>query len=503
MPKAATVEVMTPHFGKLPTETIVHQTWEKLMSEKTGCDITFKFNYVPYAEYSEKQNIALASGDFPDMISVMDKKLTDPYEDQDIFVELSQYKDLTPNYLKYVDSIEYGRSKVENSDGEYYGFLNVENPRLTQGIGIYTTTAYRYDIFQKENIEIPKTTEEFYQAATKLKTAYPDKFPVSRGKGNAWASFETLTFKTADEIFWDGSEYKYGPTTENYKDMLTYLNKLYSEKLLDPESLTEDSDAHTKKALNGTNFMQMGEWFTTSHDWNLNKESNVQWVNALSPSDEKYGKAWQSVSNVNESNLGAGLLTINSDSENIDLIVKICDLQYTDDVIELVTWGIEGESFTRTADGTPTFVDEIKNADNPWAAGDKWGMRASAGTRPGLQLAIDTRAFIDFAPNDPCYLDGKLVEMPWEKAFPNEKWRESELISPNVFAPPLSFTTEEAQSNSTVMTAVQTMVDEYKIKFIKGDEPLANWDKYVKSVTDMGYQAVVDLYNTKAAALEK
>lgn len=108
---------------------------------------------------------------------------------------------------------------------------------------------------------------------------------------------------------------------------------------------------------------------------------------------------------------------------------------------------------------------------------------------------------LDFAPNDACYIDGEVVETPWETAWPDLSWPDSELIDPNVFAPPITFTSEESQNNSTIMTAVQTMVDEYKLDFITGDRPLSEWDSYVSAVEGMGYQQVVDLYNEKAAAI--
>ena len=51
------------------------------------------------------------------------------------------------------------------------------------------------------------------------------------------------------------------------------------------------------------------------------------------------------------------------------------------------------------------------------------------------------------------------------------------------------------------MSAIQTYVDETKIKFIQGDEPLENWDIFVQTITDMGYQEVLDRYNAKAAEI--
>ena len=496
IPESATIGVMMPHFGTLRNTSTVGQAWEEKMCEELGCDITFEWNYIPYGEYDEKVNIALTADDFPDMMRVMDKNAIIPYQDQEIFLELSGYQDQMTNYMEKVSQVAYGESKVFDEDGNMFGFLQVALPRLEEGIGTSTASLYRYDVFEENGLKIPETTDEFYEAAKKLKELYPDKYPVSR----RWTVGETGIFHTSDGIFWNGEAYEYGPVTENYKDMLTWLNKLYAEELLDPECFTEDSDTRTTKRLNGSTFMVLDD-SAGARSLNANEEFDGQWVNALYPSDPKYGTAWQGVQNFNEVSIGGEIVIINSDAENVDLLVKLCDLQYRDDIIELTTWGIENDSFVRDEDGKPTFVDEIKNAENPWAEGEKWGMRASSSSRPGLQLCDDTRAYTDFAPNDPCYVDGEVVETPWEKAFPNYSWPDSEMIPPTLFAPPITFTSDEAQSNSTIMTAVQTMVDEYKLKFIKGEESLDNWDSYVQAVEGMGFQQVVDLYNEKAAEL--
>lgn len=493
IPESATIGIMIPHFGVLPNETPVGQAWEERMSEELGCDITFEWQYIPYAEYTEKANIALAAADFPDLFRVMDSAILIPYYDQEIFVELSGYTDLMPNFMSFVETIRYGEQQLFNADGHFYGFENVEIPRLEEGLGIYNPAHYRYDIFEQEGIAIPETTDDFYEAAKQLKEAYPSVYPVSG------VSAENI-FHTNAGIYWDGEQYQYGPVTDNYRKMLEWLNMLYSEELLDPECFTQDSDMEETKALTGKTFMNMGRW-PTAYNWNINEESDAYWVQALQPTNPEIGTAWQGVVNVNEPTFTNEMMVISSEAENLELLIKLCDLQYREDIIELVTWGIEDESFVRDENGDPTFIDEIKNADDPWSAGDKYGMRASAGSRPGLQLAIDTKAFVDFAPNDACYIDGEVVETPWETAWPDLSWPDSELIDPNVFAPPITFTSEESQNNSTIMTAVQTMVDEYKLDFITGDRPLSEWDSYVSAVEGMGYQQVVDLYNEKAAAI--
>ena len=214
---AITITVMMPHFGGIPTEKPVHQAWEKLMCEKLGVNINFEFSFVPWGEYSEKVNIALAANEFPDMMYLHSYTAATPYEDEDMFVDLSEYKDLIPNYLAYIDTVTNGMSKVSNEEGHMYGFYNGEKPRLTQGLGIYSCMAYRWDTFQENGIAIPETTDELLEAARKLKELYPDKYPV------AYTDVWTYIYHTSSDIFWNGEAYEYGPISENYREGLSQV----------------------------------------------------------------------------------------------------------------------------------------------------------------------------------------------------------------------------------------------------------------------------------------
>ena len=493
--ESAQISVMMPHFGGIPPERPVHQAWETQMSEATGKQLTFDWNFIPYGEYAEKERLAMLAGDFSDLMYVLDYVNTIPYHDQDIFVELSEYAELTPNYLAFVASVQNGMEKITNSDGLYYGFRNAEIPRLTQGLGLYYVASYRYDIFEANGIKIPETTDEFYAAAEALKKLYPESFPVIYG------DFSNV-FKTNGDIFWNGTAYEYGPVSQNYKDMLIYDAKLHADGLMDPESMFDDADTLTRKALNGSVFMQMNAWFTSSFTLTSNTESDAVWVNAIFPADANYGTPWQGVMNVNSPNLGGHTLVVNAESSNRELLIQLGDLQYTAETIELVTWGIENTTFVRGENGKPTFVDAIKNSENSWTAGDEYGMRASASYRPGLQLALDSAAFLDFASIDPSYINGEYVELKWEAAFPDENWPNSDWISPNLFALPITFTTDESQDNAVIMTPIKTLVEEWRAKFIRGEASLeTEWDSYVSQIEGLGLQTVLDMYNAKAAEL--
>jgi putative aldouronate transport system substrate-binding protein len=498
---ALDITAMLSHAGGIPEGTPVQNAWLALMEKNLNRKLNFTWNYIPQGEYSDKIKMVLASGDLKDLTGLDSYSVYNDYTDTGLAVELSGYMDKCPNYIKFLEDTPNGKIKAFDADGKAYGFRSGELPRLTQGIAIYRPSVYRYDIFEKEGIAIPTTLDELYAAAKQLKTLYPNSYPISTGA--TWAGFMTLYFAnhTTNDIYWDGKAYRLGAVSDAYKEALQFANKLYTEKLLDPEFTTDTDDTTKAKALNGTNFIQMAQWYTYAAEYTNNKEADVKWVNAVFPNNPKYGQAWQSMNNVNTNTIGDSMIVINSKAKDIDTLVQLIDLQYQQDAIDLISWGIKDETYTEDASGKKVFVDEITKAENPWVVGDKWGMRASSKYRPGLQLLTDTKAFIALSSNDYCYVNGAVVEEPWETAFPNEPYPTSPMVPPFILAPDISFTDDENQMISTTITSIYTYISEMAVKFVSGEESFDKWDAYLAQLKTLGdYEAVLRLYNEKAQA---
>ncbi|MEF7441206.1 extracellular solute-binding protein [Paenibacillus lautus] len=493
--------VTLPANGVDNPNSLVGKEWHKRMEAYMGKKVEIEYNYIPSSEYDEKVKLMIASDDLTDFFVTPLFYDTTEMAEQGQLLELGQYKDLMPNYMNYIGRVKNGMKRVTDADGNMFTFKETSTPRFPEdrGMLIQNTSAYRYDVFEANNIKIPETLDEFYGAAKKLKELYPDKYPVA----TKWNSLRSLFSANhiRDEIFWDGEKYVYGVLDEGYKDALQFANKLYAEKLLDPEYTIDTDDTLKRKALNGDNLMWLTQWFTTPAEYTRTADDGKIFAVSLYPDNPKYGKAWQEVVNGNTPDLGWGVYGVSSKVENPEELIKFIDYQYSDEMIQLITWGIEGTTYTIGEDGVPTFVDSLKTAKDPWLEGDKYGMRASRNHNPGLQMVSDARAFVDFAATDYTVFNGKYEEVPIEKAefLTSLPMPENDYVPSWLSEPSIQLTGSESQRVSEIMNPIKTFVTEEQAKFVAGKNSFDNWQAFIDKVKKMGnIDEALKIYNDAA-----
>ncbi|MGG3505318.1 extracellular solute-binding protein [Paenibacillus lautus] len=493
--------VTLPANGVDNPNSLVGKEWHKRMEAYMGKKVEIKYNYIPSSEYDEKVKLMIASDDLTDFFVTPLFYDTTEMAEQGQLLELGQYQDLMPNYMNYISKVKNGMKRVTDADGNMFTFKETSTPRFPEdrGMLIQNTSAYRYDVFEAKNIKIPETLDEFYGAAKKLKELYPDKYPVA----TKWNSLRSLFSANhiRDEIFWDGEKYVYGILDEGYKDALQFANKLYAEKLLDPEYTIDTDDTLKRKALNGDNLMWLTQWFTTPAEYTRTADDGKIFAVSLYPDNPKYGKAWQEVVNGNTPDLGWGVYGVSSKVKNPEELIKFIDYQYSDEMIQLITWGIEGTTYTIGEDGVPTFVDSLKTAKDPWLEGDKYGMRASRNHNPGLQMVSDARAFVDFAATDYTVFNGKYEEVPIEKAefLTSLPMPENDYVPSWLSEPSIQLTGSESQRVSEIMNPIKTFVTEEQAKFVAGKNSFDNWQAFIDKVKKMGnIDEALKIYNDAA-----
>ncbi|RXZ80449.1 extracellular solute-binding protein [Paenibacillaceae bacterium] len=483
------------------TNSIVYKEWIKLMEEKMGKKIEIDWNYIPASDYDSKVKLEIASNNLTDFFAAPLFYDTAEMAEQGQILDFSQYKDSMPNYMNFLGQVKDGLERTTNADGSMYYFKETSTPRFPsdKGMLIQNASAYRYDLFEKHNIKMPETFDELYEAAKELKELYPNKYPIN----TRWKSLRSIfnANHVQNEIYWDGGKFVHGIFEPGYRDALEFAYKLYAGGLLDPEYLVDTDDLIKQKALNGDNFIWLTQWFTDPANYTRTANDGKIFAVSLYPANPKYGTAWQNAVNANTPDLGWGAYCISSTAKNPEELIKFIDLQYDPEVMRLLTWGIEGTTYELNSEGNPTFVDEFKNADDPWVVGDKYGIRASKSYRPGLQVSNDASAFVDFAAIDFTYFDGKYEEVAIEKNefLRNLPMPQNEYVPAWYDAPTVQFTQDESQQIAEIMTPIKTYIEEQEARFVSGKESFDNWDSFINKVKGMGdVEKVLKIHNDAA-----
>ncbi|WP_136604221.1 extracellular solute-binding protein [Paenibacillus dokdonensis] len=497
--KPLKISVMAGSFGATPKGTLIQEEWQKRMESYIGRKLDIDWTYVPWGEYGDKFKLTLASGDLPDIMTNFGGELAIQYGRQGIVLDIAKYMNDMPNYKKYVDNTPYAKTKLYTPEGNMYyfgdGWWNEEGNE-----GTAYGSIYRFDLFKKHNIKIPETLDEFYDAAKKLKGVYPDSYPVNTY--SSWpAVHEGLLYSnhTSLGLYWNGEKYVYGPVEDAFKETLMFLNKLYKEKLLDPEFATQSDDQVKQKMATGKSFMMPLTWYGNADELNKMSNEGAEWGGALLPNNPKYGKAWKGWSaepgKLLSNNNG---VLISAKAKEPELLVKMIDYQYSDEMVNLLNWGIEGVTY-EVKDGKKQFLPEITNDPIPAKKLEPFGVSSSGSNRSGFVFTPQDFAS-DIAKYKPMpfYADGQY--MTGKSKELTNKYGGKESIAPNDRAPNVTLNKEQEATKSEIMTPIETYVSESVIKFVTGATSFDQWDKYLADINKMGdYTLVLKMMNDAVA----
>lgn len=230
----------------------------KDLEERTGIKINFE--QVSPTAWAERKNLALASQDMPDIIiggiGGMSDSEVNKYSSQGIIVELNDYIDkYAPNFKKLLGEKPDLDAVIRNPEGKIYG-LPFYQELISEEIPDNLFINKKW--LDALNLEVPTTTEEYYEVLKAFKTQDPngngvaDEIPLSyranqrlTGELSLFGSFGVLD-NDAHLMIEDG-KVLFSPAQEGYKEGIEYMNRLYTEGLIDPEVFTQDQSQYIGK----------------------------------------------------------------------------------------------------------------------------------------------------------------------------------------------------------------------------------------------------------------
>ena len=372
------------------TDTLVF----KELSRRTGLNI--QVTEAPKSTSKDKIKVLIASKDqMPDMAVIPDSTLLNDVGMQGGFANVLDYVDKLPNFKKiFIDEAEkYNTQRIMKSqlasNGALYFFPSYDVQRdVNHGL------LYRKDIFDKHNIKMWNSPEEFYEVLKQLKSLYPSSTPLVTKTGSTFfnqlaQSWGVIGWPNVSYNF-DNGKWAYSTLQPQFKDFTMYVKKLYDEGLLDPEFVTCTQAAWTQKMT------QKDKAFCT-FDWIGRLDQFVnQSKDTVEGYDLRYGNPVGPTQKVITLSRSWSYLVGVKAGEKEELLLKLCDYLLSEGGSELVNLGVEGVSYELSEDGTKAIYklaeDETMDENTMEA---KWGISSfilnRRGDRRGWEFQLTER----------------------------------------------------------------------------------------------------------------
>ena len=472
----------------------------KAISEKTGINLEWIH---PAGTGTEQFNVMIASGDYPDIIFWNYDTSISKYIDDKVGIKLNDYLDkYAPNFNKILEQNPTIKKQITLDDGTIPKFpqIDLNEKRLN-----YRGFQMRQDWLDKVNMKAPVTMDDWYKVLKAFKEAdlngngksdeIPYAFEGVAPNGNTISGLEPFAgawgLRTTFYKNPKTGKITYGYLEPGMKDFLTTMNKWYTEGLIDPEYITVDRKTIDKKVLNNT----VGSYWGTATYMNgyhqlMNSKDPKFSITAIQFPTGVAGKAYHTVDQAIRLVSGFGGMVTSTSKHPVEA-VRFCDYLYSEAGLNYQNWGIEGKSYT-VENGKKKLTDEIlKNPDGklPGQAMIKYANNSN-----GFMKVMDYDLTQALDVNLPDY-----VKKPADEA--KVAWSKADM---SLLMPTLNLTGEENAKYTTIMSEVNTLVNEKISKFIMGVEPISNYDDFVKGLKKMGIedalkiqQAAYDRYANK------
>lgn len=233
-------------------------SFTKRITDETG--INLNFTATSDADFNEKLNLLLGSGDYPDLIFVRENKINlndmTYYASQGTFIPLDEYDPLSyPNIAKAFQAYPALNEKLRGPDGKLYGLPQVNDCLHCISSG---GRGWYYMPFIRDNkLKRPETLDEFTGYLRYVRDNdvngngdKNDEIPLAFSKNDLKAMVAAIAkaympFIMTDDYF--GLSLDNKKVVEQYRDpqfkeALQYMNSLYREKLIAPNSFSMNKD---------------------------------------------------------------------------------------------------------------------------------------------------------------------------------------------------------------------------------------------------------------------
>lgn len=479
---------LMPHYQTFMTsmnETAAYQVLEK----KTNIHI--EWQHPSSANPGEAFNLLIVSQDYPDFIDGFTsfyKYGLDKAVEDDVIIPLNDIiKNYIPNYDRLID--EKGvRNDVTTDSGLMGQLYCIYNKPNDAAFGFMV----RKDWLDDLGLDAPVTYDDWYDMLVKFRDIKGAKSPMLlNAQYNCDSPYNNYKagYQTSYTFFNKDGTVMYGPIMQEYKEWLRMMAKWYSEGLIDREFVTRDNTVFfildQAQMFNGDTGVWLGAPrgnYTGNTAYTTGLTSDPKWYctsirnPVLKQGDPMHFRATSAA-------IGDGSV-ITTDCHDPVTLAKWFNYCFSEQGSIDICYGIEGESFIYNENGEPEL--QSKWFEETYGNPDFSVTRHLVGP-----LGYTAMYFVTL----------KNADIPLRPDYQVEA-TETIMKDSNDWAMPLymSPTIEETNEVTTIMSDIETYVQERTTKIIMGIEPVDSYDEVIERIYAMGIERAIEL---KQAAIDR
>lgn len=457
----------------------------KEVTKRTG--ITIKPLDVPLADYEKKRSVLIGAGDAPFLIPKTYHPGEVAFVSSGAILPVSEYVHLMPNYQDKVRKwkLEPELDSIRQSDGKYYLLPGLhEKPKAGYSL------AFRTDVLDKLGLALPETWDQVYDVLKALKAEYPDKYPwtdrwstntpfpcgalfsylgQSYGIKAGW-TYDNITFDTK------AKQFVFTGALDTWRQMVEFMRKLVAEKLLDPESFTQQDDQAVQKLLAEKSYVISANPQELVQNYRYNLEKQVKGAK-IEMVPVPLGPAGPVV--IGGVRLENGIMVSSKalKSDSFVAMMQFVDwLWYSDEGQKFCKWGVAGTTYTESGGQyklEPGISLMGSDPDAPKDLQKDFGFFNGVFTYGGSWALVSS----NFSPDEKKFQDvmAQRTELPIDPAHPLES--------------------VEQEQATLWETPLKDHVIQNTLKFVLGKRPMSEWDSYVSELKAKNMQQFIDLHN--------
>lgn len=478
----------------------------KELEELTGIHI----EWITTDKIREKMNLMFSSGEMPDIVMLgvgsqrLDKATEASLGAQGLIIPLNQYfETISVGYKEAFEKLEGMRDYITTPDGKIYSLPNVDaSLHMQYSYKMWINTTWLDNL----GLEMPTTTEEFYQVMKAFKEQDAngngdpnDEIPFSTVKGDGATQIDGFLMNSfqltpaTSRLYLDNGKVTFSPVQDNYREGLRYLNKLYKEGLINPESFTQDLNNQVN-VNEGGDATKIGAFIAgrPGYACDLKAEPNSKRWEQYQPLPPLTGPSGTVVAAWNPYVIyQTGMTFITSECKEPEAAFRLIDYLATKEGSYRSALGIEGINYRKAEigelglDGKQALVTSLPAIDTNPNRG--WGQLAGLVRYPEDTAGITTNPD-PYAP-DVKPLAGRQVLM-YKGSKDQESVRQPlESVLPDLYTPE-----EDIEELTLLKTTIMDYTRESIVGFVTGAMDVEkDWDAYIKQMNSLGLSRYIEL----------